>query len=275
MRAAVVGHVEWVEFARVHRVPRAGEIAHSSESFQLPAGGGAVASVQLARLAGECTFYTALGEDELGRRAIEELGSRGVRVEAAMRPDRPTRRAFTFLDDAGERTITTVGDRLAPSRTDDLPWHELEQVDALYFVAGDVGALQAARAARAVVATSRISTLLERAGVRLDAVVGSGSDTAERYRPIDPPPRYVVVTAGGRGGEWTGGEGRTGTWKAAPLPGPVADAYGCGDSFAAGLAFGLGSGRDIDAALALAARCGATCMTGHGPYERQLSAADL
>ena len=60
-----------------------------------------------------------------------------------------------------------------------------------------------------------------------------------------------------------------------PLPGPVVDAYGCGDSFAAGLAFGLGSGRDIDSALELAARCGATCMTGRGPYGRQLTAAEL
>jgi hypothetical protein len=27
----------------------------------------------------------------------------------------------------------------------------------------------------------------------------------------------------------------------------------------------------LDDALALGARCGATCLTGHGPYERQLS----
>jgi ribokinase len=59
------------------------------------------------------------------------------------------------------------------------------------------------------------------------------------------------------------------------LPGPVADAYGCGDSFAGGLTYGLGTGLDIDAALALGARCGATCMTGRGPFGRQLGAADL
>jgi ribokinase len=85
----------------------------------------------------------------------------------------------------------------------------------------------------------------------------------------------VAITSGARGGEWTGGEGRSGTWKAAALPGPVVDAYGAGDSFAAGLAYALGEGRDIDDALELAARCGAVCMTGRGPYERQLSARDL
>jgi ribokinase len=52
----------------------------------------------------------------------------------------------------------------------------------------------------------------------------------------------------------------------------VADAYGCGDSFAAGLTFALAEGRDPDDALAVAARCGAACLTGHGPYEGQLEA---
>lgn len=276
MRTAVVGHVEWVECARVKRVPRAGEIAHAEETFEVPAGGGAVAAVQLARLAGDCTFYTALGHDELGRRAVAELTEMGVRVEAAIRPGKSTRRGFAFLDDAGERTITVIGERLGPSGDDrELPWHELAEVDAVYFVAGDAAALRAARAARAVVATARISDLLESARVQLDAVVASGADAAERYRPIDPPPHYVAITAGGDGGDWTGGEGRSGKWKAVPLPGPVVDAYGCGDSFAAGLAFGLGSGRDIGSALELAARCGATCMTGRGPYGRQLTAAEL
>ena len=68
-----------------------------------------------------------------------------------------------------------------------------------------------------------------------------------------------------------GAEGRTGEWAAAPVPGPVGDAYGCGDSFAAGLAYALGEGQEIDDALELAARCGAECLAGHGPYQRQLT----
>ncbi|MEA2438973.1 MAG: ribokinase [Thermoleophilaceae bacterium] len=275
MRTAVVGHVEWVECAIVERVPRAGEIAHARESFFVPAGGGAVAAVQLARLAGECTFYTALGDDELGRRAIDELTRMGVRVEAAIRPGKSTRRGFAFLDGAGERTITVIGERLGPSGDDELPWSELADVDGVYFVAGDAAAMRAARAAHALVATARISDLLAEAAVQLDAVVASAADVAERYHPFEPPPRYVAITAGARGGDWTGGDGRSGEWKAVPLPGPVVDAYGAGDSFAAGLAFALGAGKHIDAALELAARCGATCMTGRGPYGRQLTAAEL
>ena len=69
MRAAVVGHVEWIEFGRVDHVPAPGEIVHVTDSWQEPGGGGAVAAVQLAKLAGDVTLYVALGDDEIGHRA--------------------------------------------------------------------------------------------------------------------------------------------------------------------------------------------------------------
>jgi ribokinase len=50
----------------------------------------------------------------------------------------------------------------------------------------------------------------------------------------------------------------------------VRDAYGCGDSFAAGLTYALGEGLDPDRALQLAAACGAACLAGDGPYGYEL-----
>src|SRR5437763_2044332 len=131
MRTAVVGHVEFVEFASVERVPSPGEIVTARRDWTEPAGGGAVAAVQLARLAGECTLYTALGDDEIARRSREGLERLGVHVVAAIRAGQPTRRAFTFLDDAGERTITVIGARLQPARRDPLPWAALRDTDAV------------------------------------------------------------------------------------------------------------------------------------------------
>src|SRR3989454_3574447 len=100
MRVAVVGHVEWIEFARVERVPLAGEIIHALEAWEEPGGGGSVAAVQLAKLAGHATFFTSLGEDSLGHRAARELGALGVQVEAVFRGT-PQRRGFTFVDASG------------------------------------------------------------------------------------------------------------------------------------------------------------------------------
>src|SRR2546423_10869656 len=49
MKVVVVGHVEWVEFARVEHVPAAGEIVHASETWQEAAGGGPVTAGRVAR----------------------------------------------------------------------------------------------------------------------------------------------------------------------------------------------------------------------------------
>jgi ribokinase len=270
MRVAVVGHVEWVEFARVEAVPRPGGIVHAFETWEEPAGGGAVAAVQLCRLAGSCLLFTGLGADELGRRSRAELVRLGVDVRAI--PDaEPTRRAFTFVDGTGERTITVLGEKLRPRGGDSrLPWRELAGLDAVYFVSGDAEALHHARLARVLVATARELPTLREAGVQLDALVGSGEDEGELYHPgaLDPPPHVVVTTAGGLGGWVQPG----GPFRPAPLPGTVVDTYGAGDCFAAGLTFALARGDPVEEAVALAARCGAAVMTGRGPYQAQLDA---
>jgi ribokinase len=265
MQAAVVGHVEWIEFGRVEHVPAPGEIVHVSESWQEPGGGGAVAAVQLAKLAGEATLYTALGDDEIGHRAKAELEALGLRVEAVFQPV-PQRRGFVHVDSAGERTITVIGDRLGPNGDDPLPWHELAETDAVYLTAGDAAAVRATRAAKTMVATTRGLETLKEASVELDALVASARDPGERYDDdLVPPPRHVFRTEGRDGGFWEGGR-----WEATPLPGPVSDLYGCGDSFAAGLTYGLGAGMPAAEAVELGARCGAACATGRGPYEGQL-----
>jgi ribokinase len=272
-RVAVVGHVEWVEFARVRRMPRPGEIVETRDLFREPAGGGAVAAVQMARLCGQATLVTALGEDELGSTARARLQELGVRVLYAPSAQ-PTRRALTLVDEQEhERTIITLGERLEPSGEDtELPWAELAEMDAVYFTAGDLAALRAARRARRLVASPRAWHALGH-GVQLDALVTSASDASEQagLLRVHDDAKLVIRTEGGRGGSWSEGDGPQRSWPAAEPPGPLADTYGCGDSFAAGFTCGLAMGLEVPAALNLGARCGAVCLTGRGPYQRQLS----
>jgi ribokinase len=270
VRVGVVGHVEWVRFADVERVPEPGGITQAEESWVEPGGGGAVAAAQLLKLAGGCDFFVAIGNDELGAQARKALEKLGLRVHAAIR-DEPQRHAFTFLDSHGERTITLIGGKLHPHGSDPLPWDRLAGIDAVYFSAGDVEALRAARQARVLVATARELPTLVDAGVQLDALVHSACDPAEAYDAgrLYPEPLLVVSTMGREGGTFVAG-GKTGTYASAPPPGPIADSYGAGDSFAAGLAFALGRGDEPEAALAFAAHCGAAAMTGRGAYAGQL-----
>jgi ribokinase len=231
-----------------------------------------VAAVQLSKLAGACLFLTALGSDDLAAGARVELARRdGLELQAASRPG-PQRRAFTFVDREGERTITVLGKRLVPHGTDPLEWERLQDMDAVYFTGGDAAALRAARGARILVATARAMDALREAQVALDVLVASAIDSGEGFQPgeLDPEPAWVVRTAGSAGGEWAGSGRRPGRWRAVVPPGPLRDTYGCGDSFAAGVTFALARGDDLPAAVELGARCGAACLTGDGPYAGQL-----
>src|SRR5215207_203934 len=269
-RVAVVGHVEWVDFALVPRLPRPGEILHALATWEEAAGGGAVAVVQMVKLTGGARFFTALARDELGRRTAEQLARQGVTVHAGAR-EGMQRRAFVHLDDHGERTITVLGERLVPHGDDPLPWDALDGVGGVYFTGGDAAALRAARRADVIVATPRAERALRDAGVAVDVLVHSGKDAAEELDPdeLDPPPKTVVTTLGAKGGRWDG-EAGGGKWDPLPLPGPRVDEYGAGDSFAAGITTGLAAGMSMRDAIQLGARCGVANLTGRGPYAGQL-----
>jgi len=273
LRLAVIGHVEVVRFVRVEQLPRAGEIHRALESHELPAGGGAVVAVQLARLLGRpVPFFTALGRDPIGEQAAADLTALGLELHVAWRPG-PTRLAVTFIDAQGERTITVIGDRLHAAAADPLPWSLLADCDGVFATAADAGALGAARGAPILAATPRLGLpVLEESGVRLDALIGSALDPAERYTPGDlsQEPRLVITTAGARGGAVSPG----GPFAAPLRQGPVIDTYGAGDSFAAGVTAGLSAGWDLSAALSLGCHCGSACLDGRGPYPGQLRRLD-
>ena len=272
MQTAVVGHVEWIEFARVEKVPRRGEIVHAISVWEGPGGGGSVAAVQLAKLGQNTPFFTSLGTDDLGRLAARELEALGLSLRVSW-GDHATRRGFTHVDRQGERTITVIGERLGPRGADDLSWDTLRATDATYFTAGDQEALRHARSSRVLVATSRALEALRPAGIRLDALVGSASDPDEAFEvgTLDPPPELVVMTTGATGGWYQTPTGRPRRFQAPPIPGPVVDRYGAGDSFAAGLTHALGTGASGSDAVAFAARCGAAALTGTAPFGGQLT----
>lgn len=157
---------------------------------------------------------------------------------------------------------------MQPASADPLPWHELPDYDAVLFTAGDTGAVCAARQATTLVATSRELRLIASARVAVDALVGSLRDPAERYDPtaLIAVPGLLVRTDGAAGGLFAVCGGPAQRYCAAEPPGPIADLYGVGDTFAAALTFALGCGADVATALSLAACRGADATTRIGPY---------
>ena len=131
----------------------------------------------------------------------------------------------------------------------------------------DRGRAGARSAARVLTASPRARHALGQ-GVELDALVLSGHDQIElrAAQPAEADARLLIYTEGGRGGHFRYRTGSEGRWDAAELPGPPVDSYGCGDSFAAGVTYGLADGRELPEALAVGARCGAACLATRGPY---------
>ena len=243
LQLAVIGHVEWVTFAHAPFVPGPGEIVHLTDPMPQPGGGGAVTAVALARMGAEVTFFTTLGSDG---RARPELERHGVRIEAAL-SDRPQTEVLALVDPARERTLYVVGENEAPAATDPLPWGEIAGMDGCYFTGYDPATVALGRRARVLVVTAR----------RFDALVGSGRDRGERFdlSRLERPPEHVIVTDGARGGSG---------YEAAPVPGPVVDTYGAGDTFVAGVLFGLASGWPLSQTLHHAAERAAEALTWRG-----------
>jgi ribokinase len=255
MRLAVIGHVEWVTFTNAPFMPAAGEIVHLTDPFDQPAAGGTVSALALARMGADVTFFTTLGPDTNSATIIEGMG---VRVVAAERT-RPQTRVLAVVDPNRDRTLFVVGENDHPTADDPLPWDELAVMDGVYFTGQDPRTLQLARAAPVVVVTARRFDSLRRSGIRADALVGSGSDRGERFdlSELEQQPDHVIVTDGARGG--------TGYSAVAP-PGPVVDTYGAGDTFVAGVLFGMASGWPMPQTLTFAATRAAECLTWRGAY---------
>jgi ribokinase len=262
-KIAVVGHVEWVDFLRIGHLPVRDEVQRAKRAAIHAGGGAVVAAAVLADLGAEVDFFCALGSDANGDAAEAELTQRGIRIHAVRRPG-PTREVLTLLDDSGERTIITLGERIQPQGDDELEWDRLQGAAGVYFTAGDLAAVRYARQARDLVVTPRIRERLGEQDVTVDAVVFSASDDDEARwaENLQSHARLVVATEGSAGGRWWGeSEGR---WTAATPPGPVRDSYGCGDAFAAGFTYGLATGTSVGEAAEIGARCGAEMLTRVG-----------
>ena len=91
-RVAVVGHVEWVQFARVPHVPLAGEVVHAHGAFEEPAGGGGRRGSAAGPPGRRGDVRDRSGPGRAGGRSVARLKELGVDVQAARRAAAPAGR---------------------------------------------------------------------------------------------------------------------------------------------------------------------------------------
>ena len=266
LKFAVIGHIEWINFIQLDQLPRPGLICHSKNSIEYPAGGGSVIAKRLKELPNsEVHFFTALGKDFYGKQCLKILENMGIKLHVAWR-DQPTRKGFSVIDSEGERSIIVVGDRLAPTHKDNLDWDILKDVDGIFITAADKELFKKSRIAKTVCSTPRVGLkIINESGIYLDGLIGSNLDPGEVFSldELRLKPKFVIKTEGENGGIVYPG----GRYKASEKKENKVDSYGCGDSFAAGILYGLSSNWNIEESLNLAKILGRNCSEHFGPYE--------
>ena len=266
---SVVGHIEWINFLKVDQLPKKGVISHSEKSLELPAGGGSVIAKTLCELTqNQIHFFTALGNDDYGDRCFKILSSMGIKLHVAWH-DKPTRRGFSMIDSQGERAITVIGERLAPNYKDNLDWSILKKMDGIFITASDSAIFKIARSAPILCTTPRVGIdTINKSNVLLDGLIGSNLDPGERFSlpELSVKPKYIIKTEGEKGGIIFPG----GRYKALKNKKLKVDSYGCGDSFAAAILYGMASKWNIEKSLNLAKVVGRNTSEIFGPYAETL-----
>ena len=265
LKFAVIGHIEWINFLEVDLLPKPGLISHSKKSEEYPAGGGSVIAKRLRELTNsEVHFFTALGNDFYGNKSLNILEDMGIQLHVGWR-DKPTRKGFSLIDSFGERSITLIGDRLAPTHQDNLDWGILKDMNGIFITAADAEIFKKSRIADVLCTTPRVGLkIINESGIFLDGLIGSNLDPGEVYslNDLTLKPKFVIKTEGENGGIVIPG----GRYKAIKNNKNKVDSYGCGDSFAAGIIYGLSSKWTIEESLNLAKIMGKKCSEHFGPY---------
>ncbi|MFZ4754521.1 MAG: PfkB family carbohydrate kinase [Miltoncostaeaceae bacterium] len=263
-RVVIIGHVEWVTHAQGH-LPDRGHIADLHDPWCEPAGGGGVAAAAAARLGAHVTLLTALGDDLTAAECRRVIEDRGVSVIATRATGSQTP-VLTIIEPGGERTIMVVGARMQARASDLTGIDLLASADAVYYTGEDPDLLLVARQARHLVVSGRRLADVAAAGIVADVIVASASDPDESPAclPAELAPGAVVMTNGASGGSIESRGAAVRRYAPAVQAAPIVDSYGCGDSFAAGLAVGLARGLGIDDAVAVGAAAGGLCATWRG-----------
>ena len=270
---------------RVEKIVREGEAP--AHEMCLAAGGSAANTIYaLARLGVATGFIGVVGDDGEGRRLVSDLAGQGVDTgKIAVRPGVPTGTIFGLVDKKGHRVLYALPGANACLAAEDIDLDYINKAGFLHlssFVGDEQlrlerilleklsprvkvsfapGQLFTSRGLGALAPLIRRSQILFLNQVEIDELAGGDYRAAAQRLGQNMGCSLVVVTLGGKGGKVCYiSEGRNEhLLEVAFQPEDVVDSTGAGDSFAAGVLFGLLNGEKIITAARfgelMAARC--------------------
>ena len=297
----VVGSANADLVTTVERHPRPGETLLGSDLRTHPGGKGANQAAAAALLGAGAALLARVGDDEHGRLLLKSQQAAGVDTSSVRVGDGPTGVALIAVDRAGNNTIVVApgaNHRLVPQDVSgsadlltgagavslqlEIPPETVAAATRTAAAAGTRVVLNASPPAPLppevlavcdplVVNEHEARVLLEQDGPGSGDDAGGPAEQAGALLALGP--RSVVVTLGARGALAAEADGPV---HLVPSPAvPVVDTTGAGDAFTGALAWRLGAGDTLRAAVRFAVRVGAAAVTRGGAQDSFPSPADL
>ena len=301
-RVVVVGSSNTDMTVRVPALPAAGQTVLGDTFAISPGGKGANQAVAARRAGAEVVFVTAIGDDDLGRGALELYRREGIDVGHVRKiTEVASGVALIFVARDGENMIgvaSGANQRLEPSDIDRLPDSVFRPGDVLLAgleipIPTAIRAMRRGRSSGMTVILNpapapslserEVSALVSVADIitpnRVEAIMLAGIGGGQRPDPATCARRLlglglkaVVITLGSDGCLVAQDQ----EFHQVPSPHVEAvDTVGAGDAFNGALAVALAEGRPLTAAVAWAARAAAVAVTKPGaqaalPYREEI-----
>lgn len=284
----VVGSINVDMVVAVPRLPVPGETILGGTFSQHFGGKGANQAVAAARIGARVSMIGAVGDDELGARALEALERELVNIDRVRRVPGPTGVALVVVGPRGENQIA-----VAPGANAALTEEEAESVTGADVVISDfevpvrvaVAAIRGARLAGAegildpAPAHALPAALLELGPIltpnehELVVAIGNDDPTEALAELADRTAGPVIVTQGPAGALLARGSDRQ-HFPGYPARG-VIDTTGAGDTFVGVLAARLAEKRPLSDAIQAANAAAALCVSQPGARGGMPTRAEL
>jgi ribokinase len=279
----VFGSINVDLVCRVRKSPLPGETVLGSDYALIPGGKGANQALAARRAGAAVRMIGAIGDDDIGKVALNELTPAGVDLGDVARRQGTTGVAIITVDESGENTIVVSPGANATAHAGQIPAGGLGPGDTLLLqlevpqpevFAAARGARQAG--ARTVLSVAPFAPFTPEQLADIDIVIVNEHEAEDFARHFDLSGggaeatvaalavrlgRTVIATLGPEGAVAAGGGD---VIRVPALTVTPVDTTGAGDTFAGVLAAFLDEGRGLAEAMALAAIAGSLACTKHG-----------
>ena len=261
-QVTVVGSVNLDLMARAPALPRPGETITDATFERHPGGKGANQALAARRMGAEVSLIACVGDDAEAEIATRLLLDAGVDLSrTCVVADAATGVALIVVGPDGQNQIVVAPGANRSLTPADVDLEGADVVICQLEIPVDVVASAVERAAFSVLNCAPARPLPEGLLARCDVVVVNETERAAYGTALDGA-RLVVVTLGAEGA--AAYEKGSEVARARSLDVEAIDTVGAGDTFVGTLAVELGSGRDLAAALGMAAAAGAVATTRPG-----------